>query len=305
VRNHVHGSQRSQQIPNPCVVILHNRDLPNSPSFTGERNSHHLMTGNGTPYIYSLVQGEGLSIADNNHTVMNKANENVYAIDLSHEIAEMVVDPTGDNNNPEVCDACSTGCNSFNLYTLFDQNGLYMGGTQDISSASGFAFFINSIVRSGTALDSNFCVTQGGNVQSACIYPPPFEAGQLLAYLDDGTPGNVSNPLVVGFGGWLDFKFLFSGRNVSGDNRIYAVDQSGQRNILRGPGQQDFDVAVMKTTPLTERVKLIFRWEIFNVLNRPNFANPSNNVSARSTFGTISALTVNPRIMQYALKLQF
>src|SRR6266851_4394537 len=74
---------------------------------------------------------------------------------------------------------------------------------------------------------------------------------------------------------------------------------------LAEPGQQDFDVAVMKTTPLTERVKLIFRWEIFNTLNTPNFANPSNNVSARSTFGTISALTVNPRIMQYALKLQF
>ena len=43
-----------------------------------------------------------------------------------------------------------------------------------------------------------------------------------------GTPGNVSNPMVVGFGGWLQFKFLFSGRNVAGENRIYAVDQNGQ-----------------------------------------------------------------------------
>jgi hypothetical protein len=43
-----------------------------------------------------------------------------------------------------------------------------------------------------------------------------------------GTPGNVSNPVVVGFGGWLDFKFLFSGRNLSGEDRIYAVDQNGQ-----------------------------------------------------------------------------
>jgi hypothetical protein len=77
------------------------------------------------------------------------------------------------------------------------------------------------------------------------------------------------------------------------------------RNILRGPDQRDLDIAVIKTTPLTDRVKLIFRWEIFNMLNRPNFANPSNDVSTPSTFGTISALTVNPRIMQYALKLQF
>ena len=77
------------------------------------------------------------------------------------------------------------------------------------------------------------------------------------------------------------------------------------RNILRGPDQQDFDIAAIKITSLTDRVKLIFRWEIFNVLNRPNFANPSNDVSTPGTFGVISALTVNPRIMQYALKVEF
>src|SRR6202044_1882926 len=89
---------------------------------------------------------------------------------------------------------------------------------------------------------------------------------------------------------------------VSGGGTVFG---NLGRNILRGPDQQDFDIAGIKTPPLTERVKLIFRWEIFNVLNRPNFANPSNDVSTPSTFGVISALTVNPRIMQFALKLQF
>jgi hypothetical protein len=56
----------------------------------------------------------------------------------------------------------------------------------------------------------------------------PFETGQLLSYGDAGTPGNVSDPVVVGFGGWLDFKFLFAGKNAAGENRIYAVDQTGQ-----------------------------------------------------------------------------
>jgi hypothetical protein len=98
-------------------------------------------------------------------------------------------------------------------------------------------------------------------------------------------------------GGVIDGKYP-----VSGGGTIFG---SLGRNILRGPDQQDFDIAVIKITPLAERVKLIFRWEIFNLLNRPNFANPSNDVSTRSTFGTISALTVNPRIMQCALKLQF
>jgi hypothetical protein len=56
----------------------------------------------------------------------------------------------------------------------------------------------------------------------------PFESGQLLSYGDAGTPGNVSSPMVVGLGGWLAFKFLFAGRNASGENRIYAVDANGQ-----------------------------------------------------------------------------
>jgi hypothetical protein len=89
---------------------------------------------------------------------------------------------------------------------------------------------------------------------------------------------------------------------VSGGGTIFG---SLGRNILRGPDQRVGDIAVIKTTPLTERVQMIFRWEVFNVLNRPNFANPSNDVSTPSTFGVIGALTVNPRIMQYALKLQF
>jgi hypothetical protein len=99
-------------------------------------------------------------------------------------------------------------------------------------------------------------------------------------------------------GGLIDGKYPVSG----GGGTVFG---NLGRNILRGPDQQDFDIAAIKTTPLTDRVKLIFRWEIFNLLNRPNFANPSNNVSTPSTFGVISALTVNPRIMQYALKVEF
>jgi Carboxypeptidase regulatory-like domain/TonB-dependent Receptor Plug Domain len=98
-------------------------------------------------------------------------------------------------------------------------------------------------------------------------------------------------------GGLIDGKYP-----VSGGGTIFG---NLGRNILRGPDQQDFDVAIAKTIPLTERVGLIFRWEVFNLFNRSNFANPSNDVSSPSTFGVIRALTVNPRIMQYSLKLQF
>jgi Carboxypeptidase regulatory-like domain len=103
-------------------------------------------------------------------------------------------------------------------------------------------------------------------------------------------------------GGLIDGKYPVSGGSPTCGGTIFG---NLGRNILRGPDQRVGDIAFIKSTPLTEHINLIFRWEVFNVLNRPNFANPSNDVSTPSTFGVISALTVNPRIMQYALKLQF
>jgi hypothetical protein len=96
---------------------------------------------------------------------------------------------------------------------------------------------------------------------------------------------------------------LINGRYpVSGGGTIFG---DLGRNILRGPGQRDADMAIIKSTPINDHMKLIFRWEVFNVLNTPNFANPSADVSTPSTFGVISALTVNPRIMHYGLKIEF
>ena len=89
---------------------------------------------------------------------------------------------------------------------------------------------------------------------------------------------------------------------VSGDGTIFG---SLGRNILRGSDQHNFDAALIKRTKLTELVGIVFRGEVFNVLNHPNFANPASNVSSPGTFGKVSAMSVNPRIMQYSLKLEF
>jgi Carboxypeptidase regulatory-like domain/TonB dependent receptor len=50
------------------------------------------------------------------------------------------------------------------------------------------------------------------------------------------------------------------------------------RNNLRGPGFVQWDFSGMKNFPLTEKVKLQFRGDLFNILNHPNFGNPSVGV---------------------------
>lgn len=48
------------------------------------------------------------------------------------------------------------------------------------------------------------------------------------------------------------------------------------RNVLRGLGAWQIDFALHREFPLTERIRLQFRAEAFNILNHPNFANPSD-----------------------------
>jgi hypothetical protein len=85
------------------------------------------------------------------------------------------------------------------------------------------------------------------------------------------------------------------------------------RNVLRGPHLTNFDVALAKTTAITERASLEFRVEYFNVLNHPEFAQPTvldgaTNING-STFGQITTTGSfrgpTPRIGQLALRLTF
>jgi len=75
------------------------------------------------------------------------------------------------------------------------------------------------------------------------------------------------------------------------------------RNILRGPGLEDFDLGLMKKFFIKEGIPLQFRAEFFNLFNRPNLGNPVGNQSA-GNFGAITSAG-SPRIIQLALKLSF
>ncbi len=46
------------------------------------------------------------------------------------------------------------------------------------------------------------------------------------------------------------------------------------RDSLRGPSFKELNFAIYKTTALTERIKMQFRADFFNLPNHPNFANP-------------------------------
>jgi hypothetical protein len=84
---------------------------------------------------------------------------------------------------------------------------------------------------------------------------------------------------------------------------IYQFGNSG-RNILSGPGLNDFDFAAIKHFKLTERFDLEFRAEMFNMWDTPNFYYPHTNVSS-ANFGVINNTNGIARQVQFGAKLAF
>ncbi len=87
-------------------------------------------------------------------------------------------------------------------------------------------------------------------------------------------------------------------------NGSYGVFGNSGRNILDGPGSIIVNQTLYRNFRFHERDTLQFRWEVFNILNHPNFQLPVNNVAAANA-GTLTSV-VNPgRQMQFGLRLTF
>ena len=105
------------------------------------------------------------------------------------------------------------------------------------------------------------------------------------------------------------------------DTTFFSTIHAGQdgtehRNQYYGPGLVNFDLSAQKNFPLvTERVKLQFRADLFNLFNHTNFANPASTYTS-SSFGQITATVGSAtsgsgfaiggaRLAQFSLRLNF
>ncbi len=112
------------------------------------------------PYIVFGAHGSNLTLAD---------RHDVYAMAVSHEIAEMIVDPRGDEVNPEVCDPCCANCCAKFYRAYFNQSNTYLGTNQRTPpSGVQFAYYTAVVVRpSGAGVSDSKCAAK-----SDCDYPP-------------------------------------------------------------------------------------------------------------------------------------
>ena len=91
----------------------------------------------------------------------------------------------------------------------------------------------------------------------------------------------------------------------------FGQDGNLTRNHFFGPGINNWDVVLQKTTRLSERMSLEFRTEVYNLFNRVQFNQPDNLTSDTQTFGQSSGEVVRPdgtsgaRQIQFGLRFRF
>jgi len=132
-------------------------------------------------------------------------------------------------------------------------------------AARGWKLAVLGIARSGVALN----VTQPTNTVGSdnVTNQRPDRVAGVSPYVDNPTPER-----------WLNAAAF----SVAPRGRL---GNSG-RNPITGPEFVQLDGSVMKDTRIGERMKVQFRAELFNFLNRPNFAAP-NTVVGTPNFGRI------------------
>ena len=102
---------------------------------------------------------------------------------------------------------------------------------------------------------------------------------------------------------------IYGDRSVNNylDINAFTSPQAGTYSTLKpnafyGPSRFQNDLALTKNFQLQAH-RLQFRWEVFNVLNKANFNNPTSALNS-TNFGRILSAG-DPRIMQFALKYDF
>ena len=83
----------------------------------------------------------------------------------------------------------------------------------------------------------------------------------------------------------------------------FSIPGNEGRNVITGPDFKNFDLSLERHQRLSERVNLVFRTDVFNLANHPNFDRPGL-IFGTSNFGRINSAQ-NSRQIQFSLRLNW
>lgn len=228
--------------------------------------------------------GGGVSSGPNGATVVGDANNPLYGPDGGIRPQRFVASYVYDLPGPK---------------DLRSIKGEFLGGWQLTGVTTYQAGQFLTITNSSNA--NNIYGDTGAGAVTASL-----AAGCSVSELDN--PGTIQSK--IGTGGAVNYfnKACITTPAVSpfatGTGTGFGTLGAG---IVRGPDQANWDMSLSKKFSVrwpNEIANVMFRADFFNVFNHTQFANPSTSFGT-GTFGQITGTSVNPRIIQLALRYNF
>ena len=214
----------------------------------------------------------------------------------------------GESDTPQdsFCRSCDKASSDDDVRQVFNLSAVYQlpfGAGKRYLSSPGMVrtvlggWTLSTIATSQTGLPLNITITRSngsvpGDLAVTGEERPNLVPGVALTPPGGPTPGEWVNPAA----------FSAPAAGTFGDLG---------RNAFRAPGISDVDLALAKDIAFVERVKLRFRADLFNVLNRAQYGAPNANLSA-ANFGVITSTISSyatgrgtPREFQLSVKISF
>jgi hypothetical protein len=173
------------------------------------------------------------------------------------------------------------------------------------------SFGSNNRILSGWSV-SGFFQAQSGTPFTVFASEPEIASASQYADLTRGSGGlyrlgfgrpNVSCTAEQAIAGYS------TANVVAFDRSCFSSARGGfgnlGRNTFRGPMQKRLDISFAKNTKINERLSFELGFDIFNVFDTVNFANPNSDLQDSVDFGVITNTIGGPRIGQFRAKLRF
>lgn len=278
--NQVVGSTSTTQV-HPFTKLS-----PNSPIAQGaaiasnisERNSIGISSYNGLWAVLSKNMGNGLEF--------NMNYEWTKSMDLN-SLGSQGVLVLPDTNNPKE----NYGRSDFDVRHHYAGTAIYALPFKSNRMVSGYQ--LSTIIQYQTGNPVN--ITSGSNsfngvtgIVRPNLLGPITTLKQQKSGVTNVTFIQSTPNVTTCFESTITPACSFETLETTPTSGIYTGLGNIQRNAATGPGFADIDLSGQKDTKIFEGLTFSLRADAFDILNHPNFGQPSGNVQS-STFGQISS----------------
>ena len=311
----------SNQIGTLAQLYQQNNFFPsNQPGFSYFPNPLLLYSSELTNYTNSSYNGLQLQVRRRTHSGLQFQASYVYSKAFSDTSVERGLDPILDNANPSIERARAP----WDLTHSFKFNHYF-----PIPTGEGHRFHYRPLDRliGGWALSGFVTVQSGAPISILSLrgtlnrtarsgentVNTTDSLSQLQSLTGVTMTGNgpyFVNPSAIGpngTGAAADGSAPFTGQVFF--NPGAGSLGSLQRRILSGPWYNNYNMAILKDTKITDRQSIQLRADFYNLFNHPNFLAGDQNVNSVS-FGKITSMFtsadgVSTRVIQFGLYYRF